>query len=70
MLMLVSSQTRVHEVLVIIGDDQGFFLAASCCSISFISDASTADARALQDGLILVSQMGCNRLEVNLIVWT
>jgi ribonuclease HI len=49
----------------IIRDDMGGFLAASCCGIPFISDPSTAEARALRDGLILAGQIGCNRLEVN-----
>ena len=46
----------------ILRDDRGFFLAASSCGIPFISDPSTAEARALRDGL---GQVICNRLEVN-----
>ena len=49
----------------IIRDDRGFFVAASCRGISFVSDPSTAEAHALRDGLILAGQMGCNRIEVN-----
>jgi ribonuclease HI len=49
----------------IIRDDKGGFLATSCCGIPFISDPSTAEARALRDGLILAGQIVCNRLEVN-----
>jgi ribonuclease HI len=49
----------------IIRDDKGGFLATSCCGIPFISDPSTAEARALRDGLILAGQVRCNRLEVN-----
>jgi hypothetical protein len=48
----------------IIRDDRRFFLAASCCGILFVSYASTVEARALRDGLILEGQVGC-RLEVN-----
>jgi ribonuclease HI len=49
----------------ILRDDNGGFLAASCCGIPFISDPSSAEARALRDGLILAGQVGCNRIEVN-----
>jgi ribonuclease HI len=49
----------------IIRDDTGVFLAVSCCGIPFISDPSSAEARALGDGLILAGQIGCNRIEVN-----
>jgi ribonuclease HI len=49
----------------ILRDDSGAFLAASCCGIPFISDPSSAEARALRDGLILAGQIGCNRIEVN-----
>jgi hypothetical protein len=31
----------------------------------FIYDPSTAEARALRDGLLLAGQLGCNRVEVN-----
>ena len=40
-------------------------MAASCCGIPFGLDPSTAEAHALRDGLILASQVGCNRIEVN-----
>jgi ribonuclease HI len=49
----------------IIRDDRGYFIAASSRGIPFVSDASTAEAYALRDGLILAGQMGCNRIEVN-----
>jgi hypothetical protein len=49
----------------VLRDDRGFFLAASCCGMPFISDPSTAEARALRDGLLLAGQLGCNRIEVN-----
>jgi hypothetical protein len=32
----------------------------------FVSDAASVDARALQNGLILAGQIGCNKIEVNL----
>jgi ribonuclease HI len=49
----------------ILRDDKGLFLAASCFGIPYVSDMSTAEARALRDGLILAGQIGCNRIEVN-----
>jgi hypothetical protein len=49
----------------ILRDDKGLFLAASCFGIPYVSDVSTAEARALRDGLILAGQIGCNRIEVN-----
>jgi ribonuclease HI len=49
----------------IIRDDTGRFIAASCCRLPFVSDAPTVEARALRDGLILATQVGCNRIEVN-----
>jgi ribonuclease HI len=49
----------------IIRDEKGSFIAASCCGLPFISDAATAEATALRDGLILAGQVGCNRIEVN-----
>jgi hypothetical protein len=32
----------------------------------FISDATLVEARALQNGQILVGKIGCNKIEVNL----
>ena len=49
----------------IIRDDRGMFVAASCCGIPYVSDPSSAEARALRDGLILAGQVGCNRMEVH-----
>jgi ribonuclease HI len=49
----------------VLRDDMGFFLAASYCGMLFISNQSTAEARALRDGLLLAGQLGCNRIEVN-----
>jgi hypothetical protein len=46
-------------------DDRGQFLAASCRGLPFISDAATAEATTLRDGLLLAGQIGCNRIEVN-----
>ena len=50
---------------VVIRDDKGFFLAASCRGLPFVSDPATAEAHVLRDGLILAGQLGCNRIEVN-----
>jgi hypothetical protein len=41
------------------------FIARSCCGISSIADAATAELRALRDGLLLAWQVGCNILIVN-----
>jgi hypothetical protein len=41
------------------------FIARSCCGISSIVDAATAELRALRDGLLLAWQVGCNILIVN-----
>ena len=49
----------------ILRDDRGFFLAASCRGLPYVSDPATAEAHALRDGLIIAGQMGCNRIEVN-----
>jgi hypothetical protein len=43
----------------------GYFLAASCWRIPFVSDASTSEAYALHDGLILAGRIGSNRIEIN-----
>jgi hypothetical protein len=62
-----------HEYLsgatgAVLRDEKVRFIAGSSCGIEDIGDAPTAEARALRDGLILASQMGCSKLEVN-IVW-
>jgi ribonuclease HI len=49
----------------VLRDAQGIFIAGSNCGIPHIGDATTAEARALRDGLILADQLGCNRIEVN-----
>ena len=49
----------------IIRDERGNFVSASCRGIPFVSNAASAEALALRDGLILAGQIGCNRLEVN-----
>jgi hypothetical protein len=49
----------------ILRDDTGGFIAASCCGIPFISETSSAEARALRDGLNFAGQVGCNKIEVN-----
>jgi hypothetical protein len=48
----------------VIWDDRGLFVACSNCGIPSISDAATAEARALRDGLLLASQAGCTKLIV------
>jgi ribonuclease HI len=49
----------------VLRDQRGFFLAASSSDKPFVSDAATAEARALRDGLLLAGQIGFNRLEVD-----
>jgi ribonuclease HI len=49
----------------VLRDEQGMFIAGSCCGIPCIADAATAEARALRDGLLLAGQVGCNNLIVN-----
>jgi ribonuclease HI len=49
----------------VLRDDKGRFIAGSSCGNDHIGDAPTAEARALRDGFILTSQMGCSKLEVN-----
>jgi ribonuclease HI len=48
----------------VIRDEKGAFIAASSCGLQFISDATTAEARAVRDGLILAGQVGCTKIEV------
>jgi hypothetical protein len=56
---------RVDKTRAVLRDDQGIFIARSCCGISGIADAATAEARALRDGLLLAGQVGCNNLIIN-----
>ena len=46
----------------ILRDNFGVFVAASCSDISFVEDATTAEARGLRDGLLLANEVGCNRI--------
>lgn len=48
----------------IIRDEYGAFIAASCNNIPFVEDVATAEARGLKDGLILASNVGCNKMEI------
>ena len=59
-----SSETFSGGSGAVIRDDRGLFIAASCSGIPNVRDAATAEARALRDGLILASQIGCTRIEV------
>ncbi|KAE8798430.1 hypothetical protein D1007_26294 [Hordeum vulgare] len=49
---------------VVLRSDRGVFIAGSCCAISFAEDASSAEARALRDGLILASEVGVQKIIV------
>ena len=49
----------------VIRDDQGRFISASACAISYVEDAPTAEARSIRNGLILASNSGCNNIIVN-----
>jgi TPP-dependent indolepyruvate ferredoxin oxidoreductase alpha subunit len=41
------------------------FVAGSCRGIPHVAYAAMAEAIALRDGLLLVGQLGCNRIKVN-----
>ncbi|KAE8782611.1 hypothetical protein D1007_44005 [Hordeum vulgare] len=43
---------------------RGTFIAGSCSGIPFAEDASSAEARAIRDGLILASEVGLQKLVV------
>ncbi|KAE8782349.1 hypothetical protein D1007_44309 [Hordeum vulgare] len=45
----------------VLRSDRGVFIAGSCSAISFAEDASSAEARALRDGLILASKVGVQK---------
>jgi hypothetical protein len=49
----------------VIRDDGGMFIAGSSRGIPHVADAAMAEAIALRDGLLLVGQLGCNRIKVN-----
>lgn len=49
----------------VIRDDQGRFVSASSCAISYVAEVPTAEARFLRDGLILAGNTGCNKVIVN-----
>jgi ribonuclease HI len=49
----------------VIRDDHGGFVAGSSCGIPSISDAATAEALALRNGLQLAGQLGCTKIIVN-----
>jgi hypothetical protein len=49
----------------ILRDDHGFFIARGNCTILFVEDATTAEAMALRDGLIMVQAIGCSNMVIN-----
>jgi ribonuclease HI len=49
----------------VIRDDKGLFSTYSNCGIPSISDAASAEACALRDGLQQASQVGCTKLIAN-----
>ncbi|XP_071680144.1 uncharacterized protein [Lolium perenne] len=49
----------------IIRDHRGMFIGACNRTIPFVSDAPSAEAMGLHDGLLLAGQVGCNRIEIN-----
>jgi ribonuclease HI len=49
----------------IIRDHRGMFIGACNRTIPFVSDAPSAEAMGLRDGLLLAGQIGCNRIEIN-----
>ncbi|KAE8774698.1 hypothetical protein D1007_52939 [Hordeum vulgare] len=47
----------------ILRDEWGNFIASSTCFIPNVSDAATAESLALWNGLDLVANIGCSKLE-------
>jgi ribonuclease HI len=48
----------------VIRDEKWVFIAGSSCGLEFICDATTAEARAVRDGLLLAGQIGCTKVQV------
>ncbi|KAE8808644.1 hypothetical protein D1007_14715 [Hordeum vulgare] len=48
----------------VLRSDRGVFIAGSCSAISFAEDVSSAEARALRDGLIMASEVGVQKIIV------
>lgn len=48
----------------IVRDDAGDFLGATCSEIVQVLDATTAEAYALRDGLLLARRVACHNLIV------
>ncbi|KAE8772036.1 reverse transcriptase [Hordeum vulgare] len=48
----------------VLRSNKGVFIAGSCSDISFAEDASSAEARALRDGLLLASEVGVQQIIV------
>jgi hypothetical protein len=49
----------------IIWEDHDFFIAGENCTIPFVEDATTVEAMALRDGLMMVEAMGYSNLVIN-----
>jgi hypothetical protein len=49
-----------------IWEDHDFFIAGENCTIPFVEDATTVEAMALRDGLMMVETMGYSNLVINL----
>ncbi|KAE8801233.1 Serine/threonine-protein kinase-like protein ACR4 [Hordeum vulgare] len=48
----------------VLRSNKGVFIAGSCSDIPFAEDASSVEARALQDGLLLASEVGVQQIIV------
>ncbi|KAE8776165.1 hypothetical protein D1007_51201 [Hordeum vulgare] len=48
----------------VLRSDKGVFIVGSCSAISFAEDVSSAEARALRDGLLLASEVGVQKIIV------
>ncbi|KAE8787288.1 hypothetical protein D1007_38774 [Hordeum vulgare] len=59
-----SEDSGTGSTRAVLRSDRGVFIAGSCSAISFAEDASSAEARALRDGLILASEVGVQKIIV------
>ena len=53
-----SADSGIGSTSAVLRSNKGVFIAGSCSDIPFAEDASSAEARALRDGLLLASEVG------------
>ena len=58
------SESGTGSTGAVVRDDRGTLIAGACSGIPFVEDASSAEARALRDGLILASEVGLHKIIV------